>query len=62
MDPKQARWQPEASYCWWPSGQRFWVCPADFEKEFGRPYPAAQPGVGEPPDVERGCEAVNNSL
>jgi len=35
---------------------------ADFEKEFGRPYPAAQRGADERPDVERGREAVNDSL
>jgi hypothetical protein len=42
-------------------GQRFWVRP-HFEKEFGRPYRAAQPGAGESPDVERGREGVNDSL
>jgi hypothetical protein len=47
---------------WIREGQRFWVRPADFEKEFGRPYPAAQRGEAGAPDVERGREAVSDSL
>ena len=47
---------------WTREGLRFWVRPADFEQEFGRPYPAAQAGEAGAPDVERGREAVNDSL
>ena len=46
---------------WLPGGQRFWVTPAQFEKEFGRPYPATKGGGGEPSGVERGRETVNDS-
>lgn len=81
VNPKQPRWQPEASYGWWPSGgvagpvgalrgvqgelnqgQQNDPHHGHAAPEFGRPYPAAQPGAGEPPDVERGREAVNDSL